>query len=193
MSRTGQALERLAALATPVRRDLFDVLLVRGALTTTELRRLVPSARSSLAFEMGKLQAAGLAEIVHQSGRVKTWRAVDVPIEWDDADRNDPELVRALNNFERVTTLRRAQRMDGWFRDKAAGRWSQVWLESAMSTDFLMSLTPEELSELDTAIFDAVTAIRDRAQARQARGDGMQAQSPVFVCAMAFPFIPGGS
>ena len=58
-----------------------------------------------------------------------------------------------------------------------------------MSTDFLLQLTPAELSELDEAIFEAVDAVRKRSDARRQTGSDDE-QSPVFVCAMAFPFDP---
>lgn len=182
-------LRRLDALAAPARRDLYDVLLVRGDLSSTELRRLVPEAKTSLSYELGRLQDAGLIVLVEHEGRRKVWRAVAMTITWDDALRSDPDLVRALNNFERVATTRRAERMHRWLQEKMSATWESQWLDSAMSTDFLLQLTAEELGELDEAVFAAVDAVRQRSQARREAGvtDG---QNPIFVCAMAFPFDP---
>ncbi len=180
---------RLEALSSPVRRDLYDVLLVHGDLSASDLRRLVPEAKPSLAHEMGRLVDAGLAQVVQQSGRHKTWRGVLVTISWVDSDREDPDLSRALTNFERAATVRRAQRMDAWFREKTAGRWEARLLDAAVSTDYLLSLTPDELTALDEAVYEAITAIRGRSDARRAAGDTSD-ESAVFVCAMAFPFDP---
>ena len=182
-------LRRLDALAAPVRRDLYDVLLVRGDLSSSDLRRLVPEAKTSLAYELSRLQDAGLIDLVEHIGRHKVWRAVAMTIAWDDALRGDPDLVRALNNFERVATTRRAERMHRWLQEKMSGAWPSRWLDSAMSTDFLLQLTPAELSELDEAIFEAVDAVRKRSDARRQTGSDDE-QSPVFVCAMAFPLDP---
>lgn len=96
----------------------------------------------------------------------------------------------ALSELDRVLTQRRTDRMQRWTLEKTSGKWSHEWCSVAITTDYLMQLTPAELEALDDALHSVVE--RARQESVEARGRAPRPdEGPVFMTISAFPFVAG--
>lgn len=176
--------ERYDVLSDPTRLRLLDALLMLGEANATTLTRAVPSAKGAVPWQMGRLEAVGLAEVVRVDGTRKVWRARDPePVEWAAAMAEDPQLRLAVHELERVVTLRRMWRMQRWAADREL--WPREWVDAAISRDYLLWLTPTELDQLDSRLHAAVEAAKEPSNVRPDDAE------PVFISLTGFPVRAG--
>lgn len=176
------------ALSDPTRWRVLDALVMCGQASLVDLGRMVPAAKGGLGWHMARLEKAGLVELVSGTGRKRVWRALPPPaLAWDPVEvAADRYASAALAEWEHVVTMRRWLRVQAW---ATSGRvtWPGEWTSAAVSRDYLMRLTPDELDELDTALHEVIARYRDRRPVADPH-DGAEG---VFLTLTAFPVRPG--
>jgi DNA-binding transcriptional ArsR family regulator len=151
----------LRALAHPLRVHLLALLRTQGPSTATALGAELGESSGSTSYHLRQLAAAGL--IVEDegrgNGRERWWRAAHAATHLQPADFADsPEAAPALHAF--LTTLvaaaaRRAQQ----FVDEAAS-WPKRWQAAADLSDYGLSLSADELAQLNADVAALVESRR---------------------------------
>lgn len=173
----------LQVFADPVRLLLVDLLTVHGELTTAELGRLVPRARSGMDFHLQELEDVGVVT-GEGDGRTRRWRSLGQPyLELTDDQAGDDQLELAVLAAERALVNRRTQRMKAWTELRRESQWAP-WREAGISTDgVLPPMQPEDLVRLQTRILEVVRDFRKELAENETPSTGQ----PVFINLHATP------
>lgn len=178
-------LRRLQVFADPVRFLVLDLLTVHGELSTAELGRLVPRARSGMDFHLEELESIGAVE-GEGAGRRRRWRSLGQPLlELTDDEAGDDQMELAVLSAERSVVNRRTQRMRAWTELRRGDRWA-AWREAGISMDgVLPPVQPDDLDRLHELISGAVRQFREEVAARETPSAG----DPVFITVHASPLL----
>ncbi|TWE07360.1 helix-turn-helix domain-containing protein [Rudaeicoccus suwonensis] len=173
---------RFRALAYPSRIAIMDALhAANGVVTEDELGRWVPEARRNLRTHLAALEKAGIIQRVAASDSWELQRTA--PVEWtDDMVRGSSRLQRAVQEFERLLTQRRIDRMRQWAQERHHS-WPSEWSDASTSTDYVLRMTVQEMEDLDARISAEIRRARDQARSREAAAE----EETVFVTVSAFP------
>lgn len=180
-----ELLLRLRAISDPVRIDIIDVLMAGTSATRTELGRMVPVAKGGMRWHLKKLEEAGFIVAVPGTDP-EEWAATRMPVAWS-ADEVDPEVVRAVAEFDRVRTDRRRRRLADWADQRYERPWAgTAWPEASISRDWVIpGATVEDLERLDQRITQVIGEFRE--QVKAAENDGGET---IFLTVGAFPWRP---
>lgn len=180
-----ELLVRLRAISDPVRIDIIDALMAGASATRTELGRMVPVAKGGMRWHLKKLEEAGFIVAVPGTDP-EEWAATRMPVAWS-ADEVDPEVVRAVAEFDRVRTDRRRRRLADWADQRYERPWAgTAWPEASISRDWVIpGATVEDLERLDQRITQVIGEFREQVQA--AENDGGET---IFLTVGAFPWRP---
>lgn len=187
-----QLLERYRVIADSVRQQLLDVMHLDGPQTPAMLRRKVPDSKGSLRWDLTRLEGAKFIENVGGAGAAAVWRVVPGSVDWTEDLASHPRMAPVVQEFERVATQRRVDRLRAWALERHTRQWSAQWSDSSISRDYLLRLTPEELDDLDSLIDDAVRTVRNQSEKRRQEEADTKREERVFVTVGAFPFRFGG-
>lgn len=179
-------LDRILAAANPVRLNIIERLLAFGPHTQRQLTTALPQASGSIKYHLRILEDAGYIDTMPDGRFAIRDQPVSTHAE-DDATRDEDraELQAAQSALERLVVQRRLDRVQVWMKEKdnAPSRWAS----EQVSSDFILRLTPEELSDLGEAIDAAIAPFQKlTAQRAAADCDGQDARA-VFAAVMAFP------
>ena len=175
----------LQVFGDPVRWLLIDLLTVHGELTTAELGRLVPRARTGMDFHLQELESVGCVE-GEGEGRKRRWRSLGQPhLELTDDQAGDDQMELAVLITERALVNRRTQRMKAWTELRRESQWAP-WREAGISTDgVLPPMQPEDLDRLQSRILEVVREFREEL----ARSETPSTGQPVFINLHATPLM----
>lgn len=186
---SAELLERTEVLSVPVRGELLDALLVKGAATSAELARFVHEGRSATRWHMERLESVGMVKRRPET-EPTVWEPDSPKTEWSDPSGKGMNL--ALQEMERVVMDRRRKRMSEW----ALGRWERPWVgtewsNSAISRDYVLpAVRAEDLAWLDERLLEVMDDFREKVAGLDTAEEGVEA---AFVTIGAFPWRPGRS
>ena len=168
----------LKALAHPLRLDLLEAVTVHRQLTATQAAEIVGESPANCSWHLRQLAKYGyLEEVPGTTGRQRPWRRTSDGMQWLDSDP-DPEVEEASRSLTEVFVDREVDRI------KRARMRPQVgeWADSAIATQSLTWLTPQEMSTLRDAITELVIAYSGRVTDPEQRPPGSR---PVRLLALA--------
>jgi DNA-binding transcriptional ArsR family regulator len=172
----------LRAFAHPLRVALITALRVHGPLTATQAAALVDDTPSNCSFHLRTLASFGLIEqIPGADARQRLWRVVRGGISFEPDDNAESKVAAksAAQVFHAHTTSALHQWIDR--ESDAPQDWQDAWFDS----NWTVSITAAELTEISTAIEQLVRPYVER---RRARGD-RPGEVPVNITSFAFPHI----
>lgn len=176
----------LSAVAHPLRRRILDVLRVHGPQTASLLAERTGSAVGNISHHAKVLAEAGLlieAPELARDRRERWWTLVRSGIAWREADfDDDPAAAATAAAATQLGLARQLELTRAWL---AAAPQEPRWRSAALSSDFWLQLSADELQELGEAINELVGSWRTRERA----ADGVE-RRPVFLFARAFPADP---
>lgn len=177
--------EELRAILNPTRLQLYEALMTNGPATAAKLGAQVNLASGSLTYHLRQMVRQGLVEQVDSlsdDGREKWFGAVPGGIRWSLADFDEsPASQAAARTAVGVLFTRHVQRLEAWLANRS--RWSRRWRRAAHSTDTVLRLTPEQLTNLAEDLDSLLAKWREES----GEVEGSQA---VFLFAHAFPLEP---
>ncbi|MFI9589174.1 helix-turn-helix domain-containing protein [Nonomuraea sp. NPDC052265] len=179
----------LKALAHPLRMKLYRALKVAGSATASQLAEQVDEAVSLVSYHLRKLASHGLieeAEGGRGDGRERWWRTSAESFSTRNSDfRDNPEGVVVHQAISRLHARQLAEMYDGYL--DAQWAWSESWQDSSFGSEFLLTLTAEELRTLRREIDDVVLRWTARGKAAGEAGD-TKGRENVAVHLYGFPF-----
>jgi DNA-binding transcriptional ArsR family regulator len=150
----------MRALAHPIRLALLEVLSVHGALTATQAGELIGESASSCSFHLRTLARHGFVEETGEGrGRERPWRIVNVGMAIPDM-ATDSESFVAAAALSRIVTERQLDRLRDWLVRRQTA--DQDWVDAAAHDEFVTWLTPEELQDINEAVFEVLSRHHDR-------------------------------
>lgn len=172
----------LRALAHPIRLDLIALLRRGGPLTATQAGDRIGASPASCSFHLRQLAKYGLVEEAGGGrGRERPWRATAISTEWA-ARGSDEESDAAGDALNRIVAERYFQAALAWL-DRSADE-DPAWVEAASMSDAIVSMTSEELQELNHQVLVLLEPYLRRLEGPEPRVTGARA---VNVIALAFP------
>lgn len=183
-------LSRLKAFTNPLRMQLYRLLFAAGAATASQLAEQVDQAPSLVSYHLRKLAAHGfVAEVSGQSsdGRERWWQvASEEGWGFRSSDFADtPEGAAAIGAVTRGILDTRVANYRAYLDQTAA--WGKTWTDAAFSAEWLLDLTPAELTEMNDEFEALGRRWRERGKAAKAAGD-TEGREHVSVQLYGFPF-----
>ncbi|MFI7113286.1 helix-turn-helix domain-containing protein [Nonomuraea sp. NPDC050227] len=179
----------LKALAHPLRMKLYRALKVAELATASQLAEQVDEAVSLVSYHLRKLASHGLIEETRGGrgdARERWWRTSAESFSTRNSDfRDSPEGVVVHQTLSRLHARQLAEMYDGYL--DAQWAWSEAWQDSSFGSEFLLSLTAEELRDLRQEIDDVVVKWTARGRAAGEAGD-TEGRENVAVHLYGFPF-----
>ena len=137
----------MRALAHPVRIALFETLVLRGAMTATEVGELIGESPTTCSFHLRQLAKYGFVEEAGGGkGRARPWRVTSVGMSFSSA-HDDPEVEIAADLLLRLFRERQLERYRTWVQ--TSGSYPRPWREAAGDSEYFFYLTAGELRELN--------------------------------------------
>ncbi|MFI6599676.1 helix-turn-helix domain-containing protein [Nonomuraea sp. NPDC050536] len=184
-------LETLKALGHPLRTQLYRALRVAHRATASQLADQVDEAVSLVSYHLRKLAAHGLIEEAEQGGkdgRERWWQMAVGGISTEDEDfRETPESEGAYIALSRLVARQRAEMYQSYLDTKSA--WPDDWRDASFSSEYLMSLTPEEFGRLREEMKELLKKWEAHSDAAREAGD-REGREHVTVHTIGFPFRP---
>ncbi|AOR34884.1 transcriptional regulator [Streptomyces fodineus] len=179
----------LKALAHPTRAQLYRALVIARTATASQLSEQVDEAVSLVSYHLRKLAEHQLieeAEPQSADGRERWWQPASEGVSIHDEDfRDAPEKAAAHTAASRLFFEQRADMYRRHLDERA--HWSDAWTTAADSSEWLLKLTADELTELNRTMYDLVRRYEERGRAAAAAGD-TEGRENVAVHTYAFPF-----
>lgn len=162
---TAQSLPRLdvtalKVLAHPLRNRLLSELRLNGPATATALAGALGTNTGATSYHLRKLASVELVEETGEGkGRERWWRAAHEMHSWFSSDvDSDPDGIAAAD-WLHGESLRRFQVFaEEWFASE--WDWPVEWRDAAGSSDYLLELSDEQLSELNKELTAVVERYR---------------------------------
>ncbi|MBL7260914.1 ArsR/SmtB family transcription factor [Paractinoplanes lichenicola] len=173
----------MRALAHPARIAIVEHLNSTGAvITATECAELVGLSPSATSYHLRELAKFGLVEQADSrgDGRERVWRSTSAGLSID-ADRDDPETVSARAALVDIFLERDMERARHYI-GRAAGE-PEEWRETATISSHQVSLTADELRELNEKVLALVEPYRVRRRQEEPPAGARRVQ----INYMAFP------
>lgn len=170
----------ITAISHPLRRRIYDHLLLYGTTQVTALARALESQVGSVSHHLRMLERAGLVQReADPTGdrRTSWWRLARRSLSWSSRDYADSPAAAYL--------AREAQRLNLRHQLERLQQWNRVSGDSdaeGFSTDALAWATAAELTELQNRVTRTIDEWRESID----REDG-QERMPVFFFAHGFP------
>ena len=169
--------EPLKALAHPLRMDLYEVLVVDGPLTATELAERLGQSPSNCSWHLRKLAEHGfVSEVPDVPGRSRPWQAIRQALSWDEAAA-EPAL-RAAGLALSETLLQRETRLL-MAAHEAAHLEPQEWQGAGTVVQSATWLTAQETREISARLEELLTPYLERLHDPAARPEGSRLMSLV--------------
>ncbi|MFJ5305980.1 ArsR/SmtB family transcription factor [Streptomyces sp. NPDC088350] len=179
----------LKAIAHPLRAQLYRLLILARVATASQLAEQVDEAVSLVSYHLRKLAEHGLIEEAEPrsgDGRERWWQPASEGVSIRDEDfRDAPEKAAAHGAAGRLFFAQRADMYRRYIDERAY--WSDEWTSASDDSEWLLRLTPAELSELSKELGDVVRRYEERGRAAVAAGD-TEGRENVAVHTYGFPF-----
>lgn len=170
-SRTLSDPRDLRAVAHPVRLGIMEQLIVRGAMTATELGERLDQSPANCSWHLRKLAEHGFVEEASGAvGRKRPWRAVDQGMSWSGDAGQSPEQVMAGEALSQILIEREVARF-AESRARLLGDTRQ-WQDASTSSQSMVYLTARELDDLNQSIRALLMDKVDRFDRPELRPDG---------------------
>lgn len=172
-------------MAHPARLRLYELLVLEGRSTVSNLASRADLAVGSVSHHLTQLHRAGLVQEADDPGldrRKHWWEAVPGGLKWSAGDFVDSPSRRAVASLAlQVFTEQRMRYLTQWQRTWS--QWPQAWVHAAVHTDAVLQLTPRELREMES---DLAEVTRRWAKYAESTPD-QEGRQPVFTMTHAFP------
>lgn len=150
----------LRALAHPVRQAIFELLVLRGAMTATQVGDVLDESPANCSWHLRKLAEHGFVEPAEGgTGRQRPWQAVSGGLRWGSED-DDDETRRASAATTRMMLDRERARLDVALERVRSD--DPAWDNASSVTQSLIWLTPEELTQINETLHDIAVDRMDR-------------------------------
>ncbi len=176
----------ITAVHHPLRRRIYDYLLLYGTAKVTTLSRALETQVGSISHHLRMLERAGLVERVDDPAgdrRTSWWTVARRGLTWSAEDFADsPADALLAREAQRQSIRMQIERLQRWQRrhdDPALSAYD------ASNTETTAWATPDELRDLSSRVLAALNDWRDAIDL----GDG-QERTPIFFFAHAFPTTP---
>jgi DNA-binding transcriptional ArsR family regulator len=147
-------IEKIAAMAHPVRRKILDLLSAYGPATVGVLARDAGQRVGSVSHHLKMMARAGLIEAAPELARDRReswWRVVRASWTWSVTDFDDDPAGRLVAEAAERDQLRGCvENVHAWFDQR--DEYDHAWGEAAFSSTSRLNLTHEELAELGRQI-----------------------------------------
>ena len=178
----------MRALAHPIRVQLLEAITREGPLTATEAAELVGESPANCSFHLRTLAKYGFVEEAPGgSGRSRPWRRTSLGISLTMADE-DGEASVAAHTLAAMNQERVLQRLREWTVQESSA--PVEWRTSAFADTFLSYLTPDELRDVEAAMYAVVAKYQDRTLDLAKRPPDAR---PVSIAAFGHPLPPNPS
>lgn len=178
------SIDVLTAVHHPVRRRIFDHLVLHGPTQVGTLARTLDQQVGSISHHLRMLERAGVVERAPElaaDGRTSWWRPALDTLRWSVDDYADRPGDRArAQAAERLNFEHQVGKLVDWKRHSSS--YAEEWRRAAFMNDALARATPAELAALQDALNDAVRQWREGIDT-----DDGQEREPVFVFQHGFP------
>lgn len=176
----------ITAISHPLRRRIYDHLLLYGTTQVTALARALESQVGSVSHHLRMLERAGLVQReADPTGdrRTSWWRIARRGLTWSVDDFSDsPADAMLAREAQRQGIRMQVERLQRWQRRHDDPAFAEY---DASNTETMAWATPDELRDLSARVLAALTAWRDSVDL-----DDGQERTPVFFFAHAFPTAP---
>jgi DNA-binding transcriptional ArsR family regulator len=174
------------ALGHPVRLALLETLAIEGPLTATEAADRIGESPTTCSFHLRPLARYGFVEEAGGGkGRARPWRLSTIGMQSADV-HDDPETEVAAAALAGLMRERQLERYRTWLNTRAS--YPREWRKAANEGDYLLWLTPEELTELNRELAEKlIPRARERLTAPGARPVGAL---PVELLLFTYPVTP---
>lgn len=156
---------RATSVADPTRLALWECLrFAKGRpVTTAALAKAVPDAGNGLTYQLNHLESAKLIEKVGGKGARTQWKVGEgIPLP-EETTTEDLNATLAREAVERAFIDRSYSRLRRWLSEKRGPAWANTgWPRSEVVQERLLTLTPDELSELEGELLEVVNRYRNR-------------------------------
>lgn len=192
---TIKSVDALRIIANPARLHLYEVLSRRGRSRVSELADEAGLAVGSASYHLDQMHKVGLvAEVSDVSGdaREHWWEAVPGGVRWSPADfLGSPSGQEVANAAASFATERRLGRLARWH--ESWPRWDRDWVDSTLETDFILSLTADEMRELGSELQAVIARWSSdrRPRSTLSTSEPPQASKPVFAFLCVIPLVEG--
>jgi DNA-binding transcriptional ArsR family regulator len=171
----------MRALAHPTRLAILEMLVLHGELTATQAAALVGESPSSCSFHLRTLAKHNFVEETGGGhGRQRPWRLVNVGTSIGSFD--DPETTIAADVLTEMYIERPLARMRQWRQRRR--ELPKEWKQASTFTETMAWVTPEEVREINRAVYAVMDKHRDRLLDNSIRPDGSK---PVELLYFAYP------
>jgi DNA-binding transcriptional ArsR family regulator len=157
---------QIQVLAHPLRIRLLGQLRLGGPATATGLADALATNTGATSYHLRQLAEAGLVDEEDRpgSGRQRWWRALHDLSTWQRSDYpDDPDAVAAVDWLEKHQLHLLVQKVESWHTVAAAE--PPEWRDVAGMGDYVLTLDPEQLRDLQADLEDLVERHQVRAAA----------------------------
>jgi DNA-binding transcriptional ArsR family regulator len=162
MAETYPRLDSVAikVLAHPLRSRMLGELRTNGPATATALAEALDTNTGATSYHLRKLASVGLVEETGEGkGRERWWRASHEMHSWFASDLDDDPDGIAVAAWLRGESLRRFQVFaEEWFASEYD--WPVEWRDAGGSSDYLLELSADQLSDLSRELFEVIERYR---------------------------------
>ena len=153
--------QAVKVLAHPLRSRLLSRLRTTGPATATELAAALATNTGATSYHLRKLESVGLVtDTGDGEGKRRLWRATTDFHSWtNSAFRDDEDASTALEWLQRDYVRNFAERAEHWL--DAAPDWPGEWVDVLGLNDTLVTVTPEQMGELQQRMDALITEFRD--------------------------------
>ena len=142
----------IRVLAHPLRSRMLSLLRTNGPATATGLAAELATNTGATSYHLRALEAVGLVTDTGEGvGKRRLWRASTQYHSWtNSAFAGDDDTRTALDWLQRNYIRQFAERAERWL-DVAEG-WPAEWVDALGLSDAFVTVTPEQLVELDAEL-----------------------------------------
>ncbi|MET8689116.1 helix-turn-helix domain-containing protein [Streptomyces sp. NPDC004732] len=153
----------LRGLAHPLRMRLLSSLRLDGPATASQLAARLGESSGATSYHLRQLAEYGFVEDDPDrgKGRERWWRSAHQGTRTDEELIRDPspEVQGALSTLLYEYAAQRTQEVNTWIATRH--EWPQVWDEAADTSDYTLTLSPEQASELSHKVSALMESYRD--------------------------------
>lgn len=186
-------IDKISAMAHPVRRRIHDLLAVDGPATVGTLAERTGERPGSISHHLKMLAKAGLVEEAPDLARDRReswWRPVSVTWSWSITDfAEDPagELVAQAAEQEQLRDS--FEKARAWYADRHD--YDVAWHDAAYSSFSWLKVTPDQLADLSRRLTEVVRAFEAEIRPDPNVADtGDDARESVYLFTYAVPHRP---
>lgn len=176
----------ITAVHHPLRRRIYDHLLLYGTTQVTALSRALDSQVGSISHHLRMLERAGLVDRAPDptgDKRTSWWTAIRRPLSWSTDDFADsPADALLAREAQRQGIRLQFERLQRWHRSRNDPAYAAY---DGYSTDSTTWASPEELHDLSRRLRDTMREWQESIDL----DDGTE-RTPVFLFSHAFPSVP---